>query len=211
VPSSRSPVARRAWSRRPVVAVAVGLAALALSSCSISTTDKPGYQAPNPIDAGPSGPSGASGAASGEKVDLQLRQVLSISDGGPATCPAGTVATPPAQEPATLCSQDRTLVYSLAPAAIDGNRPTSLEVAGSANGPAVRVRYDAQGAASLSTLTLRGSQESPPRSLLAIVSHGRVQAAPTMSGQIEGGILDISGFPSAQAAQSALDFIQSPS
>ena len=187
---------------------ALTLACLVLGACSVTTTDKPGYQAPNPIDPSPSGGSGSSGAPPEEKVDFQLRQVLDIGTGDPTRCPAGTVATPPALAPATLCSQDGSLVYTLAPAAVDGNRPTSIEVAGSSLGPVVRVRLDVKGATSLSNLSLHASQEPAPRSKLAIVSHGRVQAAPVMTDQIAGGILDISGFESAQAAQTALDFLE---
>ena len=81
-------------------------------------------------------------------------------------------------------------------------------MAGSSLGPVVRVRLDVKGATSLSNLSLHASQEPAPRSKLAIVSHGRVQAAPVMTDQIAGGILDISGFESAQAAQTALDFLE---
>jgi hypothetical protein len=189
-------------------AAGLALAGLVLTACSVSTTDKPGYEAPNPLD--PSG-TASSGSSPEERVDLQLRQVLGIEPGDPTRCPSGKVATPPALEPATLCSQDRTLVYTLSPAAVDGNRPTSIEVTGSSLGPVVRVRLDVKGATSLSNLTLQAMQEAAPRSKLAIVSHGRVQAAPVMTDQVAGGILDISGFETAQAAQAALDFIQRPS
>ena len=188
--------------------VCLALVGLLVTGCSVSTTDKPGYQAANPLDPTPTA---RSGAPADERVDFQLRQVLGIEPGDPTRCPSGKVATPPALAPATLCSQDGTLVYTLAPAAVDGNRPTSIEVAGSSLGPVVRVRLDVKGATSLSNLTLRASQEAAPRSKLAIVSHGRVQAAPVMTDQVAGGILDISGFETAQAAQAALDFIQRPS
>jgi len=143
-------------------------------------------------------------------LDLQLRAVLAVTPATVGACPAVRLTTPAAAAPATACSQDRTLVYSLAPASVTGDRVTSVEVVYQGGQPVVEVKLDPRGTAELSAVSGAAMVQQPPRSQLALVSHGRVQTAPTVTDQLDGGIFLLSGFATADAAQLAVDAL-SPS
>ena len=52
-------------------------------------------------------------------------------------------------------------------------------------------------------VTSDAATASPPRNQVALVSHGRVQAALPVTDAIDGQVLEITGFDSLQAAQQA--------
>jgi preprotein translocase subunit SecD len=70
------------------------------------------------------------------------------------------------------------------------------------------VRLDPRGASQLSRITAQLLAEQVPRSQLAIVAHGRVQSAPVVGEQIDGGVLILSGVDTDKAAQDAIDFLE---
>jgi preprotein translocase subunit SecD len=178
------------------VAAAVALCAAALSGCSISTTSSTTVPVTEPV-----------ASSSPEPVlDLQLRQVESVARAEPGACPKLPARTPEATGTATLCSNDGKVSYALAPAAVTGERVTSIEALNSTNGPVVQIKLDARGGSALRTTTLRGSLADPqPR--LAIVTHGGVLAAPTMTAELDGGVLLVTGFESLDKAQEVVDYV----
>jgi preprotein translocase subunit SecD len=185
--------------------VALGAAA-ALAGCSVTTTSTDPLASLSPTSASPSGAPATSGTAE-EALDLQLRPVVSQRPAEADECttaPAPT--TPPPRQAATLCSSDRSTVYELKPAAVAGDRVTSIEPISSVDGPIIQVKYDAMGGSALRTVTLAGSL-ADPQPALAIVSQGVVLGAPTMSEEIDGGVLVISGFATLDQAKSAVAFI----
>ncbi len=182
--------------------LALPLAALVLAGCGISTSDKPAVPDFNPLGPGPSA-TASGGGTTAAGPDLQLRPVLTAARAEAGQCPKADPPTPPAAEAATLCTADLTTVLSLGPAVVDSEGVRSVD-AGTIDGQnVVRVELDTNAGTALSNETLRLSQLQSPQNWLAIVSHGRVQTAPVVSDQISGGILDISGFETADAARSA--------
>jgi preprotein translocase subunit SecD len=181
---------------RPILVVL--LAAAAVSGCSISTTSS---------STTTSAPVAPLTSQSPEPVlDLQLRQVEGAERAEPGSCATLPARTPGPSGAATLCSNDGKVSYSLAPAAVSGQSVTSIEVLQSSQGPVVQIKLDAMGGAALRTTTLRGSLADPqPR--LAIVTHGGVLAAPTMTAELDGGVLLVSGFESREKAQQVVDYI----
>ncbi|MBI1377519.1 MAG: hypothetical protein GC157_08570 [Frankiales bacterium] len=173
-------------------------AALALAGCSVVPTTS---TAPTsaPLTPAPTPP----------QLDLQLRPVLTAGIAGGGDCAVVAPATPDPAQPATLCSQDRVYVYSLGPARVTGARVTGLDVSWEAGRPVIEVRLDPRGAASLSRLTAEALVQQPPRSQVAIVTHGRVQAAPPITEQVDGGVMVLSGFASEAEARAALGFVES--
>jgi len=143
-------------------------------------------------------------------LDLQLRPVLAVQTAGVADCTIRPPLTPGAGGEVTLCSQDLAFIYSLGPAAVIGARVTGLETSLQAGRPVIQVRLDPRGAAALSAITGQIMGEQPPRSQLAIVAHGRVQSAPVVSEQIDGGVVILSGFATDKAAQDAINFLEAP-
>lgn len=183
---------------RLVAATAVALCVAAVSGCSISTTSSTTVPVVEPV-----------ASSSPEPVlDLQLRPVESIARAEPGACPTLPARTPNATATATLCSNDGKLAYDLATAAVTGQRVTSIEALDSGGGPVIQIKLDAMGGASLRSTTLRGSLADPqPR--LAIVTHGGVLAAPTMTDELDGGVLLVSGFESLEKAQEVVDYVTS--
>ena len=195
----------RGRSRRPATAFVVPtflLGTVALSGCSVSTTSTPSSVSATPTAAGTSTP-----GASAPELDLQLRPVLDIANAQAGQCGETPPPTPDPTAPAQLCSQDRILLYSLGPAGVTGARVTSVEATITSRTPQVQVKLDAQGGASLTRLTAEGMLQPTPRNRLAIVSHGRVQSAPTITEAIDGAVLVITGFPTVEDAQRAVDFL----
>lgn len=189
----------RAGGRGAVLLVALAATVLALSGCSVSTTSSNAVEVNDPMAQETPEP----------ELDLQLRPVEGVSRAATAPCPSPPPLTPPAREPATVCSSDGRLTYSLGSAAVTGAQVTSLEALYSAGGPVVQVKLDARGSAALRRITLEGSLREP-QSQLAIVSHGRVLAAPVIGEEIDGGVLLITGFDTIEAAQGAVAYIQGP-
>lgn len=185
--------------RRVVSAVAAATAVLVLAGCSVSTSDKPAVPAFNPLDPGPT----SSGTPGPDGPDLQLRPVLTVERAALGDCPRTDPPTPPAAEPATLCSADLTTVLGLGPAVVSGPHVKSVDAGTVGDTPTVRVELDVTGATALANSTLRLSQQPSPGDLLAVVSHGRVQSAPVVTDQITGGVLDLSGFATADDARAA--------
>lgn len=188
-------------ARARASAVVLPVAALVLAGCGISTSSKPAVSDFNPLGPGPSAT--GSGTAAPTGPDLQLRPVLSAARAEGGQCPEADPPSPPRSEPATLCTADLTTVLSLGPAVVDGEQVRSIDAGTIADANVVRVELDTNGGTALSNETLRLSQEQSPKNWLAIVSHGRVQTAPVVTDQISGGILDITGFETADAARSA--------
>ncbi|HET7901165.1 MAG TPA: hypothetical protein VFL59_08235 [Candidatus Nanopelagicales bacterium] len=188
-------------TRRAVGALALGGALLLLAGCGISTSDKPATSDFNPLGPGPS--ASGTGPVTPTGPDLQLRPVLSAERADAGQCPRTDPPTPPKTEAATLCTADLTTLLTLGPAIVDGANARSID-AGTIDGAnVVRVELDTTGGTALSNETLRLAQEQSPKNWLAVVSHGRVQTAPAVTDQISGGILDISGFATADEARSA--------
>lgn len=184
-------------------ATAVLVAAAALAGCSVTTTSQSALAS---ITASPTASAAPSGSAA-PVLDLQLRPVVSAEPADPGECPPQPVpGTPAPRQTARLCSSDLTTVYELKPAAVTGESVEEITPAGTADGAVIQVRYDAKGGNALRTVTLAGSLEDP-QTALAIVSHGRVLGAPTMSEEIDGGVLVISGFATLDQARSTLKFI----
>jgi preprotein translocase subunit SecD len=187
--------------RRTTTALLVVPAVLALAGCSISTTTSaaPVSVAPTPSE------------SPTQVLDLQLRPVLDIATATAGQC-AATASPPPSPDPvqpAQVCSQDRTLLLSLGPAAVTGTQVTGLDATMTSRQPQLQVKLDAQGGAALTRVTAEGMTQAPPRNQLALVSHGRVQSAPTISEAIDGSIIVFTGFTSVDDAQKALDFLTS--
>lgn len=190
-------VTRRRTVPRGLLLVPVAAVSVALAGCSAvsTTTVAPTTVAPQPS----SSPT--------HELDLQLRPVLGVANAQAGDCPTPPPATPDPRQPARLCSQDGFLLYSLGPAGVTGARVTGLEATMTERTPQVQVRLDGEGGAALTRLTAQGMVAPPPRDRLAIVSHGRVQSAPTITDSIDGGVLVITGFDSVDAAQKAVDFL----
>ena len=180
-------------------AIAACLAAYAVSGCSVTTTSVP---ATTSVAASPSG-------SQVPELDLQLRPVLDIANAAAGQCTPTPPPTPAADAPAQVCSQDRILLYSLGPAAVTGGSVTGLDATTTQRTPQVQVKLDAQGGAALTRLTADGMVQPVPRDQMAIVSHGRVQSAPTITEAIDGNVLVITGFASVDDAQRAIDFLVS--
>jgi preprotein translocase subunit SecD len=181
----------------PLLITAVALLAAGLvSGCSISTTSSTTVAPVEPV-----------ASRSPEPVlDLQLRQVEDAVRAEQGSCAPLPGRTPGPAAAATLCSNDGRVAYSLDPAAVTGESVTSIEVLESSQGPVVQIKLDAMGGAALRTTTLRGSL-SDPQPRLAIVTHGGVLAAPTMTAELDGGVLLVSGFESREKAQQVVDYI----
>jgi len=135
--------------------------------------------------------------------DLQLRGVLDVANAQTGQCSVPAPPTPDAAQQASLCSADRTLLYTLAPAAVAGAEVSSVEAVFSSARPVVRVSVTPQGGAGLVRLTTEASTASPPRNQVALVSGGRVQTALPVTDTIDGQVLEITGFDSIDAARAA--------
>jgi preprotein translocase subunit SecD len=136
-------------------------------------------------------------------VDAQLRQVLDVANAQAGQCGDTPPATPDPKTPASLCSADRVLLFSLGPAAVSGPEVSDVQAVFSSARPVVRITVTPQGAAGLVRVTSDAATASPPRNEVALVSHGRVQAALPVTDAIDGQVLEITGFDSLQAAQQA--------
>jgi preprotein translocase subunit SecD len=69
--------------------------------------------------------------------------------------------------------------------------------------PVVRITLTPQGGAGLVRLTNDAVNSSPPRNQVALVSHGRVQAALPVGEALDGQVFEITGFDTLEAAQQA--------
>jgi len=175
------------------------LAAYAVTGCSVTTTSV------SPTISATSAPS----ESAQPELDLQLRPVLDIANATAGQCTPTPPPSPPAAQPAQVCSQDRILLYSLGPAEVTGGSVTGLDATMTSRTPQVQVKLDAKGGASLTRLTADGMGQPVPRNQMAIVSHGRVQSAPTITEAIDGNVLVVTGFATVDDAQKAIDFLVS--
>jgi len=193
--------ARMTAARRTTTALLVVPVVLALAGCSISTTTSaaPVSVAPTPSE------------SPQPELDLQLRPVLDVATATAGQCGETRPPTPDPAQPAQLCSEDRTLLLSLGPAAVTGARVTGLDATMTSRQPQLQIKLDAQGGASLTRVTAEGMQLPEPRNQLALVSHGRVQAAPAITGPIDTAILVLTGFGTVEDAQAARDLLLAPS
>ena len=182
----------------PVVLLPV---VLGLAGCSISTTTSaaPVSVAPTPSE------------SHQPELDLQLRPVLDLATATAGQCAETRPPTPDPAQPAQLCSEDRTLLLSLGPAAVTGVRVTGMEATMTSRQPQLQIKLDAQGGASLTRVTAEAMLQQEPRNQLALVSHGRVQAAPTVTEAIDGNVLVLTGFATVDDAAAARDLILAPS
>jgi preprotein translocase subunit SecD len=172
---------------------------LAVAGCSISTTTSAATVsvAPTPTD------------SPTPVLDLQLRPVLDVATATAGQCDATPPPSPDPAQPAQVCSQDRTLLLSLGPAAVTGEHVTGLDATMTSRRPQLQVKLDAQGGAALTRVTAEGMSQPAPRNRLALVSHGRVQSAPVITETIDGNVMVFTGFASVDDAQKALDFLTS--
>jgi preprotein translocase subunit SecD len=170
-----------------------------LAGCSISTTTSaaPVSVAPTPSESPTT------------VLDVQLRPVLDIATATAGQCAVTPPPSPDPAQPAQVCSQDRTLLLSLAAAAVTGQHVTGLEATMTSRQPQLQVKLDAQGGAALTRVTAQGMSQAAPRNQLALVSHGRVQSAPVITEAIDGNLIVFTGFASVDDAQKALDFLTS--
>jgi len=187
-------------ARRTTTALLVVPVVLALAGCSISTTTSaaPVSVAPTPSE------------SPQPELDLQLRPVLDIASATAGQCGESRPSTPDPAQPAQVCSEDRTLLLSLGPAAVTGARVTGMEPTMTSRQPQLQIKLDAQGGASLTRVTAEGMLQPEPRNKLALVSHGRVQAAPTITEAIDGNVLVLTGFATVDDAAAARDLILAP-
>jgi preprotein translocase subunit SecD len=192
--------ARRTTTALLVVPVVLVPVVLALGGCSISTTTSaaPVSVAPTPSE------------TPQPELDLQLRPVLDIATATAGQCGETRPPTPDPAQPARLCSEDRTLLLSLGPAAVSGARVTGIEATMTSRQPQLQIKLDAQGGASLTRVTSEGMLLPEPRNQLALVSHGRVQAAPIITETVDGNVLVLTGFASVDDAAAARDLILAP-
>ena len=136
-------------------------------------------------------------------VDVQLRQVLDVANAQAGQCGEFAPPTPDPRTAASLCSADRTVLYSLAPAAVTGPEVSDVAAVYSSARPVVRITLTPQGGAGLVRLTNDAVNATPPRNQIALVSHGRVQAALPVAEALDGQVFEITGFDTLEAAQQA--------
>ncbi len=153
--------------------------------------------APGPVSPSPS-PTAKAGYA------VQFRPVLTEAPVGATPCPTEPVQSPAAQ-PATACSADAALVYTLGPAAVSGDAIATLRPEASAGGGfEVVVDLTPTGSTAFATLTTQLATQQAPQNQLSIYARGRVLSSPYVASPILGGVAQIGGFPTLAAAQ---DFI----
>jgi len=193
--------ARMTAARRTTTALLVVPVVLALAGCSISTTTSaaPVSVAPTPSE------------SPQPELDLQMRPVLDIASATAGQCGDTRPPSPDPTQPAQVCSEDRTLLLSLGPAAVTGARVTGLDATMTSRQPQLQIKLDAQGGASLTRMTAEGMLLPEPRNQLALVSHGRVQAAPRITETIDTSILVLTGFATVDDASAARDLLLAPS
>jgi preprotein translocase subunit SecD len=187
-------------ARRTSTALLVVPVVLALAGCSISTTTS---SAPVVVSPTPS-------ESPQPELDLQMRPVLDVASATAGQCGETRPPTPDPAQPAQICSEDRTLLLSLGPAAVTGARVTGLDATMTSRQPQLQIKLDAQGGASLTRMTAEGMLLPEPRNQLALVSHGRVQAAPRITETIDTSILVLTGLAAVADAEAARDLLLAP-
>ena len=188
-------------ARRTTTALLVVPVLLALGGCSISTTTSTVAVQVDPTPTESSQP----------ELDLQMRPVLDIASASAGQCGESRPPTPDPAQPAQVCSEDRSLLLSLGPAAVTGARVTGLDATMTSRQPQLQIKLDAQGGASLTRMTAEGMLQPEPRNQLALVSHGRVQAAPRITETIDTAVLVLTGFATVADAEAARDLLLAPS
>ena len=161
---------------RGIVAAVLLASPFVLAACSSSAGDS---TAAGPVD----------------QVSFQVRPVLTEKQASAADCASSAAAAPTATEKVErICSADRTVVYSLGPAAF-----TEAEVKTVATGErfdderVANVELDAKGTAAFAKVTETANRNERPTSQFAIVVDGAVASAPAVTqGAITGGQLEVS-------------------
>jgi preprotein translocase subunit SecD len=141
--------------------------------------------------------------------NIEFRPVLDVTMVESEPCIAET--GPPASE-VTLCADDTistepVLKYMLGPVALSGSDVASMSTKEYGLSPVIQVQLTEQGKAKFADLTGQLMNNQAPRDMLAIVVDGKVQSAPSVQARIEGGQLELTGFESLAAAESALSLI----
>ena len=188
-------------ARRTTTALLVVPVLLALGGCSISTTTSTVAVQVDPTPTESPQP----------ELDLQMRPVLEVASATAGQCGETRPSTPDPAQPAQVCSEDRSLLLSLGPAAVTGARVTGLDATMTSRQPQLQIKLDAQGGASLTRMTAEGMLQPEPRNQLALVSHGRVQAAPRITETIDTAVLVLTGFATVADAEAARDLLLAPS
>lgn len=117
---------------------------------------------------------------------VQFRRVVKTEPGACATTSA-TTATPDG----TACGSDG-IRYTLGKVELDGSRVSEVKAA-LRDTWYVGLSLDQEGARLFDRLTTDLAAKTPPQNQLAIVVHGRVVTAPTVSAPISGGKVEITG------------------
>lgn len=129
---------------------------------------------------------------------LQFRRVVKLE---PNACAKGPLAAN------VRCSDDGTR-YTLGQVELDGSHVTKVEAAPDTQGAGwlITLTLDAQGTKVFATLTADLVTKQPPKNQLAIVVKDKVVSAPSVSGAITAGQVQISGtFTSKDAKKLASD------
>ncbi|MGW0970771.1 SecDF P1 head subdomain-containing protein [Streptomyces sp. NPDC002516] len=186
---------------RPVLAEeAVGAAPAPQPSPSAAATHgRAVTEGLRPRAAGSASASAGPGTPGNGASDAALQARFAAMDCSARERPAAeTEAT--ARESVVACGTDggktatRTK-FALGPTAVDGAHVTSAESVRDtqSGGRLVRLRFDSVGARQFSALTAAQAVNTPPQNQLAIVLDGVVISAPSVSGRLDGGTVDISG------------------
>ncbi|TDC28848.1 SecDF P1 head subdomain-containing protein [Kribbella albertanoniae] len=129
---------------------------------------------------------------------LQFRRVVKLE---PNACAKGPLAAN------VRCSDDGTR-YTLGQVELDGSHVTKVEAAPNTQGTGwlITLTLDTQGTKVFAALTTDLVTKQPPRNQLAIVVKDKVVSAPTVSGAITAGQVQIAGnFTSKEAKKLASD------
>lgn len=117
---------------------------------------------------------------------VQFRRIVKTEPGACATTSA-TTTTPDG----TACGSDG-VRYTLGKVELDGSRVSEVKAA-LRDTWYVGLSLDQEGARLFDRLTTDLAAQTPPQNQLAIVIHGRVVTAPTVSAPITGGKVEITG------------------
>lgn len=181
----------------------VVLAAVALTTACASGSSSTGRTAAGSGSAAPS-------SLSGRDIGLQLRPVVeahasSAGECGTAGSPSPSSDAAATSAPVTACSTDGSIVYSLGPAAITGERWQSLTVDDSRPSAAIDAVLDPLGATALTKITADLATNDQPQNQLAFYADGLVLMAPTVTQPIYGGQTVIAGYWTAAEARALVD------
>jgi preprotein translocase subunit SecD len=182
-----------AMTRARVLAVVV--TALVLAGCGSPSSDVQ--------------PAASSTTSDRTAYNIEFRPVLDATLVGSGPCVAET--GPPPSE-VTLCADDTVgssagLKYRLGPVALSGSDVASMTAIEDMSSAVIQVQLTERGKVEFADLTGQLMNNQAPQDMLAIVVDGKVQSAPSVRARIEGGRLELTGFETLAAAESALSLI----